>query len=263
MENQLSATDIRAKLLEVIHQQTRQARGNQNLQSGSVLRQVAHQLQLPEDDIQWAQALLTQLHDLFRTGYLAWGMSLYSPDPPNFHVTEAGRALLSQLSRDPGNPSAYQAHVHKTCKVNPVAASYLNEGLACYVGGLHKAAAVMVGAAAESLTLELRDALVNKLNALSQSVPKDLEDWRIKRVLDSIKSYLTSKKSNMPSELWSEFESFWPAFTQQIRTVRNEAGHPSSVDPITYETVHALLLIFPEHARLQNKLVDWISHQLT
>jgi len=42
-------------------------------------------------------------------------------------------------------------------------------------------------------------------------------------------------------------------------TVRNEAGHPSNIDPVTYDTVHASLLIFPELANLVNELSMWIT----
>ena len=40
------------------------------------------------------QALLTQFYELFRTGYLAWGMNLSNPDPPFFHITEQGTNAL-------------------------------------------------------------------------------------------------------------------------------------------------------------------------
>lgn len=55
------------------------------------------------------------------------------------------------------------------------------------------------------------------------------------------------------------FESFWSAFTQQIRLARNEVGHPKRIDSITPETVHASLLIFPELAKLCSELRSWIS----
>jgi hypothetical protein len=57
-------------------------------------------------------------------------------------------------------------------------------------------------------------------------------------------------------------EAYWAAFAQQIRTVRNDVGHPSSVDPVTPDTVHASLLIFPELAKLQNKLTNWVKDDL-
>lgn len=65
----------------------------------------------------------------------------------------------------------------------------------------------------------------------------------------------------MQYELAEAFQSYWPAFTQQIRTVRNDAGHPARIDPVTQETVHGTLLIFPELARLATRLMVWaLSH---
>ena len=60
-------------------------------------------------------------------------------------------------------------------------AQYIEESIECYVAGLYKAAAVMVGASAECLILELRDTLISKLDSLARKVPKDLADWRVKR----------------------------------------------------------------------------------
>jgi hypothetical protein len=62
--------------------------------------------------------------------------------------------------------------------------------------------------------------------------------------------------------LREEFEAYWPAFTQQIRATRNEAGHPTSVDPVTADAVHASLLIFPELARLAKRLELWVKNDL-
>jgi hypothetical protein len=178
-------------------------------------------------------------------------------------VTSAGRRLLERFTRDPGNPVGYRAHLYSVATVNDVARSYLEEGVDCYVSGLYKASAVMVGAAAESLILELRDSLAAKLHALASKLPKDLDDWRVKRVLDAMHGFFSNHKSSLPSELKDEFEVYWAAFAQQIRAVRNEAGHPSNVDPVTPDTVHASLLVFPELAKLLNKLVKWITNDLT
>jgi hypothetical protein len=67
----------------------------------------------------------------------------------------------------------------------------------------------------------------------------------------------------MKRELRESFEAYWAAFAQQIRTVRNDAGHPTSVDPVTPDTVHASLLIFPELARLASGLSHWVATDLT
>jgi len=140
--------------------------------------------------------------------------------------------------------------------------SYLTEGLDCYVDGLFKASAVMVGCAAESVILDLRDLTVQKLTALNRTVPASLNDWRIKTVSDSLRSFFEGHSRTFNRELREPFEAYWAAFAQQIRASRNDAGHPVSVDPVTPDTVHASLLIFPELARLANRLSDWVRDDL-
>jgi hypothetical protein len=138
----------------------------------------------------------------------------------------------------------------------------LTEGLDCHVAGFFKAAAVMVGAAAESVILDLRDNAVQKLKSLRQPIPKPLEDWRIKTVSDGLRAFLEGHQSKFARELREPFEAYWSAFAQQIRAARNDAGHPTNVDPVTPDTVHASLLIFPELVRLANGLSVWVKNDL-
>jgi hypothetical protein len=144
-------------------------------------------------------------------------------------------------------------------KLNPVANSYLAEGLECFVAGYFKAAAVLIGGAAESLILELRDAAVTRLNTLKRSEPKGLTDWRVKTVLDALQGFLDSQKGALPRELREEYEAYWAAFAQQIRATRNDAGHPTTVDPVSEDGVHASFLVFPELARLTTALASWVN----
>jgi hypothetical protein len=65
-----------------------------------------------------------------------------------------------------------------------------------------------------------------------------------------------------PQALCDEFEAYWMAFAQQIRAVRNDTGHPTSIDPVTPDTIHASLLIFPELAKLGGKLKTWVTNDL-
>jgi hypothetical protein len=153
-------------------------------------------------------------------------------------------------------------HLATTTKLNPIANSYLTEGLDCYVTGLYKAAAVMIGAAAESVVLELRDMLRQQLAKTKIVEPKALSDWRIKTVLDAIYDFLDTRKGSFPKELREEFEAYWLAFAQQIRATRNDAGHPSSVDPVTEEGVHGSFLVFPNLAKLSNSLSTWVMTNL-
>jgi hypothetical protein len=256
--NDLNADDIRAVLLDVIAGMTKGSPGP-GVQAGTALSNAADRLGIRINPA-LEQALLTQFHELFRTGYLAWGYNLSNPNPPFFHLTDQGRKTLAQLSGDPGNPAGYLRRIEAVAPINPIARSYLDEALRCYVADLNKAAAVMVGGSAESLIIELQDEISAKLTATGKTVPSDLKDWRTSKILRGLKIIFDAQK--LPRDLRARYESFWPAFTQQIRTARNEAGHPSAVDPVTADTVHASLLIFPELLKLAADLLSWVKQNL-
>jgi hypothetical protein len=253
-EADLKSDDLRAALLKVIAETS----PGSSLQSSSVLQTTANQLGIRGDATE--QALLTQFQEFFRTGYLAWGLNLSNPNPPFFHLTEQGRKTLAQLSGDPGNPAGYMKRIDALAPINPIAKSYLVEALRCYVADLNKAAAVMVGGSAESLIIELRDEVSAKLATNGQSISTDLNDWRTAKILKGLKTIFDQQK--FPTDLTPRYASFWPAFTQQIRAARNEAGHPSAIEPVTSDTVHASLLIFPELLKLANELRQWVSANL-
>ena len=197
-----------------------------------------------------------------RVYLLAWGKNLLNPNAPFFHLTETGRQALANLTRDLSNPAGYLRHLNSVAHVDPVAQSYPSEALDCYVAGFFKAAAVMTGAAAENIILNLREAMVEKLDSLNRSAPKGMTDWRVKTISDSLHQFLNGHKAKFTRALQEEFEAYWSAFTQQIRATRNEAGHPTSIDPVTSDAVHASLLIFPELAKLANGLDLWVKKDL-
>lgn len=252
---------IREVLLAEIRVQEPKGHLGPTLQQSSVLNAAARKLGANHNP-SLEQALLTQWGELFRTGLLAWGLNLSNPDSPFFHLTERGRQALQNLTRDPSNPDGYLRHLLSVAPLNSIALSYLTEGLECYVAGLFKAAAVMIGAAAESAILDLRNITMEKLKSLKKPVPRSMEDWRIKTVSDSLRSFFEGQMEHFERELREPFEAYWSAFAQQIRATRNDAGHPTSVDPVTPDTVHASLLIFPELARLANNLSRWIDEDL-
>jgi hypothetical protein len=252
--------EIRAALLSVISE-LEKGGGGGNMQSSTALSRTAERLGINRNP-SLEQAVLTQFGELFRTGHLAWGLNFSNPNPPFFHLTEQGLRTLSNFSSDPSNPAGYLKRVDTVATISPISKSYLVEALACFVADLNKAAAVMVGASAEGLIIELRDTVSNKLVALKKTAPKDLADWRASKILLGLKTVLDQQKNQMPGTLREKYEAYWPAFTQQIRTARNEAGHPASIEPVTQATVHASLLIFPELLGLTAALSEWTKDHL-
>jgi hypothetical protein len=255
---QMDGNTIRTALLEVLAEH--HARGVGFFQSGSVLDAVRRKLNVRGTADE--QAVLTLFHDLFRTGQLAWGYDLANPDAPFMHWTDAGRQMLMSLSHDPANPGGYLAYLQERGSLGEVAMSYITEALVAYNSACFKAAAVMAGGAAESVVLQLRDKVLEHLEAAGRTPPKGLKEWQIKRVLDALKQFLDQHKASMSNALTEAYSAYWPAFTQQIRAARNDAGHPSGLTSVTPETVHASLLIFPELAKVSRDLEDWLPKAL-
>jgi hypothetical protein len=248
------AGKLRNELLQAV-QDAAKNNNPHTLQAGDVLRK----LHSPYSGSEYKQAVLTLWQDLFRTGYLSWGINLGNPNPPFFHLTEKGRRWLEHFSRDPVNPDGYLAYVAKQANLNPIAQSYLEEALKTFNNDCIKSSVVMLGAAAESMALELRDTLVSKIQTVGRSASKELEDYRIKKVLDGLETEISTQQNKMSSVLRETFESQWLAFVHEIRIARNEAGHPKSVEPVTPEDAHAALLIFPKLAKLNSDLLYWVS----
>lgn len=262
----MNRNDIRALVLTVVNEMHDE---HGNMQVQGFLNRIQEKLRtekpggefLPVDHFSHAdeglhEVVLTAFYDLFRNGYLAWGMDFHNASPPWFHLTGKGRKALENISRDPYNVDGYMAYLASAAPINPVAQSYILEALNTFNNNCFKSSAVMVGTAAESLILELRDTLVSKMQTLKKAPAKNMLDWRFKTVLDAFESEIQEK---LPRPLRESFDGHWLAFTTQIRMTRNDAGHPKSVDPVKEEEVYATLLMFPQLAVLSEQLKSWIT----
>lgn len=251
---QVDGKTIRKVLLEVV--ESFKNKGPGMFQQGAVLEGVAQKLQL--EDIDSQQALLTIWSDLFRVGYLAWGYDLQNSSPPFIHVTERGRTALAHFSRDPFNPEGYLSYLKFNSTINPVTESYVKEALATFNAGCYKSSAVMIGCATESIIMQLRETVLTKIKANGNTPTANLSDWKVKTVIDSLDDEFTKRLTAFPRDLREIYESNWSVFISQIRRSRNDAGHPTSLDPVNEDIVHSSLLIFPELIKLIFLLEDWV-----
>lgn len=261
----MSTPDIRSTLLEIIAEKDayfREDPSRTTLQQGSILQELQKRLGRSQSH-EMQEAILTCWYDLFRDGLLSWGYNLSNTGQPFFHVTVHGRKVLENLSRDPSNPNGYMTFLLNKTAINPIARSYIEEALNSYNSNCFKASAVMVGAASESLVLTVQASLIKRMDSLGLKKPRDLEDWRVKKILVSIENVIQQRNKLIPGSLFESFEAYWPAFTHQIRAVRNDSGHPASIDPVTPDNVHASLLIFPELGILVDRLMKWVENSMT
>jgi len=254
--NSFNAAEARKIMLEVI---SRLAKGGgPDLQDSAVLSEVVTRLKA-RGKLHHEQAILTLWYDLFRNGQLSPGYSVGNRYLPQCHVTDAGREMLKHASLDPADPSGYLEHLKQQGPVDPVALSYVEEALHAYNSNCFKAAAVMIGAAAEGVVLEFRGTLVTGIKKQGRKPSHGLEGWLYKKVRDEITQEIDSQKKGMTKEESDAFLTGWNPLTEQLRTTRNDAGHPASIDPVTPENVHASLLMFPGLIRLCTRLTAWVQ----
>lgn len=247
---------VRQKLLEIVKNQierNKRSTISSNLQSGVILREIANHFGITHNPT-YEQMILSEFQCLMNTGYFAWGYDLANPSPPFFHITDQGIFSLENLSRDPSNPIEYLRYIDSQCQLDDIEHSYLIEAISTFNAGHHKSAAVMIGATAECFILKLRNAMSQK----HIKPPKGLFDWKAKTIFNALKAVLDKHISNMSSDLRDEYNAYWPAFNEQIRRTRNDAGHPENISSFKFEDVHASLLMFPNVAKLTTHILEFI-----
>jgi hypothetical protein len=257
----LTPDDARRVLLEIITGMS--ASGTRAFGRHDAMEHAARRLGAHHDERQH-KMILDAWDDLYRSGIVSWGTDLVSSmnSASNWaHLTQLGVDAVKNLSRDPSNPAGYRNTIDEYVRDLPVVVSYLNEAIDTFNRASIKASAVMLGAAAESMNLTLRDKLKAKIAAAGRAPPKALDDFRIATVLRAVEGELEARTKDMPNELRERFESYWPAWTGLFRMTRNEAGHPRSVEPVTRDAVHAALLLFHEQARLSRDLLLWVDQK--
>ena len=113
---------------------------------------------------------------------------------------------------------------------------YLTESLQCYIHGLNRAAAVMLGGASEQAVLLLIDACGNwiadaqKRTGFQTQVEKSQTIFRKFSVFET---HLTAARHKMPKELTDNLDSLLRGIFDLIRSSRNDAGHPATGGQVT------------------------------
>lgn len=254
----MDGANLRQVVLEIVNEQSQE---HNSLQAVTVLREARKRLDF--HSLEEEQALLTFFYDLIRSGVMAWGYNLSNTGPPFLHLTAQGRESLKHLSGDPMNRDGYLARINLLEKRNPIAWSYITEAVESFTACCYKATAVMLGASAEAQVLELQNSIVNRLNETGAVIPKKLKHWNIKTIRDGITQEIDKRETDLPHRLRELYNEFWLSVTGSMRTTRNDAGHPKSVEPVLQSDVHAGLILFPHLVELVKELKEWVNTNFT
>jgi len=186
---------------------------------------------------------------------------------PFLRLTEYGRQCIEADTLLPHDPDGYLREFRKTVpNADRVVVEYLTESLQCYIHGLYRAAAVMLGGASEQAVLLLIDSCGDSIgNAVDkQNFKSEVENApTIFRKYALFEKRLSKTRSHLPTPLKENLDSLLRGVFDLIRASRNDAGHPASGVSVGQDTVYSHLRLFvPYYERIYD-LVDWFSTNRT
>ncbi len=117
----------------------------------------------------------------------------------------------------------------------------------------------MVGGAAENLILNLRDLLIRKLTTLQKSIPKGLEDWKIRTVSEALQHFFQMHAPSLSANSVNRLKPIGLASRSRFALRAMKPVIQQVLTRFPQDTVHAALLIFPELARLADSLTRWTT----
>ena len=185
------------------------------------------------------------------TGAMSW---------PFYFVTDYGRRVL-EGDHSPHDPEGYLDRLRsRVPELDRVTLLYLSETLSCYRRDCQLAAAVMLGCAAEKLILLLVDAFANTIADPSerQAYERDTRSWMISRKFDGLWKRLEPASESYPYELRENLHGKLHQVFELIRSVRNDAGHPTG-HRIDRETNQANLVLFPTYCDRICRLIKHLN----
>src|SRR3984885_10054298 len=112
-----------------------------------------------------ATLLVEVIWSLIVQGILVPGLDDANQGYPFLRLTEYGQQCVSEDRILPHDPDGYLREFQKLVpNADPIVAEYLTESLQCYIHGLHRAAAVMLGGASEQAIFELIDSYAGSIH---------------------------------------------------------------------------------------------------
>jgi hypothetical protein len=169
--------------------------------------------------------------DLFRQGVITLGLNDANPQWPWFRLSRFGE---SEGARQPfrfHDIGSYVSMIKDTVPdLLPAAEMYLEEAVAAFYSGCFLAATVMLGVAAEAEFLRMIE-VANKNANIGKSFDQAAKEKFIRAKIEAFRKGLAPHLKTLPGAVTEDLDINLNAVQSIIRIARNEAGHPSGVQP--------------------------------
>ena len=207
--------------------------------------------------------IMEAIWGLIIQGVLVPGKDDPNPNLPFLRLTDYGRKCIEADRLLPHDPDGFLVEFQKEVpSADTVIVEYLTESLQCFLRGLNRAAAVMLGGASEKAVLLMFGALGS---AISDPSKKNKYDSQMDKAGTVFRRYEVFEKwfapvlPTLPKELKDNLDSLMRGVFDLVRNSRNDAGHPSSGVLVDRDTVYSHLRLFVPYCKRIYGLIEWFS----
>jgi hypothetical protein len=196
-------------------------------------------------------------------GILIPGLNDSNPNWPFLSVTEYGRKCIAEDRILPHDPDGFLRDFNSEVpNADLTIVEYLTESLQCYIHGLNRSAAVMLGGASEQAILLMIESYAN---SIADATAKQKFGSAFEKAQSIFKKYelferhFVGVKQRMPRELTDNVDSLLRGVFDMIRSSRNDAGHPAIGSSVNRDAVYSHLRLFTPYCKRVHSLTAWFA----
>jgi hypothetical protein len=214
-----------------------------------------------------AELINEVIWSLIVQGVLVPGLNDANLNWPFLRLSTYGKRCIAEDRILPHDPDEFLRDFHKAVpNADQSVSEYLEEALQCYIHGLNRASAVMLGAASEQAVLLLIDSCKDSISDQKEKerFESELSDARTiyRKYAVFRKRMDTLKKAARDLGFTENLDSLTGIF-DLIRNTRNDAGHPARGNDVDRDAIYSHLRLFIPYTKKIFGLIKWFSENQT
>lgn len=207
--------------------------------------------------------LMEVIWSLIIQGVLVPGFNDSNPNLPFVRLTEYGRHCVQEQRILPHDPDGYLREFREAIPgVDTTISDCVSECLQCYIRGLYRAAAVMLGAASEQAVLLLIESCAQSIGDQPRRERFLTEIERAQSIFKKFQIFqtrLAGVRANLPKEMRENLDSLLQGVFDLIRNSRNDAGHPALGGRVSRDDMYSHLRLFLPYCERIYGLIGWFA----